>query len=175
MDSDAPFKSPRPPAPRRSRSRSRLAATTTTTTTTANPYGHDQAALTTRSLLERLEGLLVAKSNEIQLAGRLGEALLNQQADLEARIRDLQDEVHHQQATNGRANEVFGNGGRDSDDESVVGIEVRQRLQALEAELERWKEGNDELFKGVASDRQNLDSSTSVSAVRIFTFDDEIR
>lgn len=46
--------------------------------------------MTPGTLLGRLEGLLLAKSEEIQLAGRLGETLLQQQSDLVARIAELE-------------------------------------------------------------------------------------
>ena len=102
--------------------------------------------LTASSLLTKLEGLLVAKSNEIVLAGRLGESLLTQQAELEARIRELEEDV---QASDGRS----GAGGAyvDSDEESVVlGPEAREKLEALESELKHWERGNQEIYRAVA-------------------------
>lgn len=136
---------------------------------------------TTAAVLAKLEGLLVAKSNEIQLAGRLGEALLSQQAELESRIRELEDEVKK----NDEHTQVFGNGKRsqqykttrqrdmhvvddddletihnnnnddDSDIESAALLDekVKEKLRELEMEMMKWEKGNEEIYKevGVAS------------------------
>lgn len=134
---------------------------------------------TTASVLANLEGLLVAKSNEIQLAGRLGEALLSQQAELESRIRELEDEVRK----NDDHVQVFGNGKRskhykstrqrdmmlvgneeensiiihdnDDDDDSdvestaLVDEKVKEKLKELELEMMKWEKGNEEIYKEV--------------------------
>lgn len=119
------------------------------------------------AVLAKLEGLLLAKSNEIQLAGRLGEALLTQQAELESRIRDLEDEVRR----NEDHDEVFGGPSTsasstrlddDSDGESIMLDEtVREKLQDLENEMIRWERGNEEIYKDVG-----LPSGTGSELVR---------
>ena len=53
-------------------------------------YSMASGMMTPGTLLARLEGLLLAKSQEIQLAGRLGETLLQQQSDLVSRIAELE-------------------------------------------------------------------------------------
>ena len=53
-------------------------------------YSLASGMMTPGTLLARLEGLLLAKSQEIQLAGRLGETLLQQQSDLVSRIAELE-------------------------------------------------------------------------------------
>jgi hypothetical protein len=107
-----------------------------------------------------LEGLLVAKSNEIVLAGRLGESLLTQQAELEARIRELEDELQKNDGVvrDKRRTHTYTTAGIDSSDDDVDGNaaeraiiaqETRDKLQALESELKRWERGNDEIYKAV--------------------------
>jgi hypothetical protein len=129
--------------------------TATTTMLTGN-------ANSSAAVLAKLEGLLIAKSNEIQLAGRLGEALLTQQAELETRIRELEDEVRR----NDDHASVFGNGTRetraaaqygaennddDSDTESnaILDERVKSKLQELESEMLRWEKGNEQIYKEV--------------------------
>lgn len=138
-------------------------------------------ATTTAAVLARLEGLLVAKSNEIQLAGRLGEALLSQQAELENRIRELEDEVRksedHASVFGGSINSSrdarsLHNNNKaghhvqnddDSDVESAALIDERakEKLHELESEMMKWEKGNEEIYKEVG-----VPSGTSSELVR---------
>lgn len=98
--------------------------------------------VTPSSALARLEELLVAKSEEIQMAGRLGERLLSQQSELEQKIADLEGLLP----------------GQDSDSESgvlsshneQVAEQVRSRFEALETEMQTWESGNEELYQSLA-------------------------
>lgn len=136
---------------------------------------------TTAAVLARLEGLLVAKSNEIQLAGRLGEALLSQQAELENRIRELEDEVRksedHASVFGGSMNSSrdarslhnnnkaghYVQSDDDSDVESAALIDerVKEKLHELESEMMKWEKGNEEIYKEVG-----VPSGTSSELVR---------
>ena len=165
---DGSFKSPRPPAPRRSRSRatslSRVASNRGENIQEPTISSNNTSKLTASSLRSRLEGLLVAKSNEIVLAGRLGESLLNQQAELEARIRELENDGEGQQqhganGVNGRERATTYEDS--SDDDSTLGAEAREKLQTLENEVKRWERGNDEIYKVVG-----LPSGTSSELAR---------
>lgn len=161
------FKSPRPPVPRKSRSRSRAPSLSLSASQQNNGAaaaaaedGENGQVLMAQGLLQRLEGLLVAKSNEIVLAGRLGESLLAQQAELEARIRDLENELQHgdgdddnEPAAIRRTRSAYVDS---SDDErasngaaGLIAQETRDKLEALESELQRWERGNGEIYKEV--------------------------
>ncbi|KAH8914467.1 hypothetical protein BT69DRAFT_1273496, partial [Atractiella rhizophila] len=106
-----------------------------------------------QAFFSKLESLLVQKANEIQLAGRLGERLLSQQAELEAKIRELEEVQGLNQSTSSRARGV--GGGEESDDEATgdVGEEARNRLAELENEVRNWETSNNEIFAdlGVSS------------------------
>lgn len=127
--------------------------------------------LSSASVLARLESLLVAKSNEIQLAGRLGEALLTQQAELESKIRELEEEVQGEtrsggaRAGAGAAAGVVSGGGETSEDEvsNAISEEVKQKLQALEAELKSWQKGNNEIYKIIGLSNGDRDAPPSSS------------
>lgn len=159
---------------------------------------NNNTTTTAAAVLSRLEGLLVAKSNEIQLAGRLGEALLSQQAELESRIRELEDEVKK----NEDHDHVFGNGGKqktrqynkntvngihndDDDDDSdiesaaLVDERVKEKLKELENEMMRWEKGNEQIYKevGVPSGTgselvRQASSSSMVSCLHFSTSSD---
>lgn len=104
-----------------------------------------------QDLLAKLEGLLNSKANEIHLAGQLGAALLQQQQELETRIRELAEV--QQNFASSPAGERRARGGtsttEDSDGEKQVGEETRRRLQELEEDLRRWDEGNEGLYRTV--------------------------
>lgn len=146
----------------------------------------ETSANTTAAVLAKLEGLLVAKSNEIQLAGRLGEALLSQQAELESRIRELEDEVRksedHAEIFGGKSTtsvssssretrQHYHNGSKkssnndedDSDVESAALVDerVKEKLRELESEMFKWEKGNEEIYKEVG-----VPSGTSSELVR---------
>lgn len=114
---------------------------------------------TAASVLARLEGLLVAKSNEIQLAGRLGEALLSQQAELENRIRELEEEVRksedHASVFGGSLSDTRQHQQHKEDDDSdvesaaLIDERVKEKLAELENEMMRWEKGNEEIYRTV--------------------------
>ena len=134
--------------------------------------------MTPTTLLHRLEGLLVAKSEEIQLAGRLGESLLHQQAELEAKIAELESVAAA--ATAGQRSRaalglpsnrrgVNGDAADTSEDDAAahldVGDEVKRKLEALEQEMAKWDEGNEFLYRNVGT-KGPLGSARSQSNLR---------
>lgn len=106
-----------------------------------------------QNLLTRLEGLLLAKAQEIQLAGRLGESLLGQQAELEERIKELSEveRLFADSPAGLRRNRglVGGEEHEASDGEKEVGVETKKKLTELEEELKRWDEANSDLYHTV--------------------------
>jgi len=169
MDMDSSFKSPRPPG--RKRSRSRGLSVSAGTSTRESIKDADTAELTANALLSKLEGLLLAKSNEIQLAGRLGEALLNQQAELEAKIRELENDL----AQNGNGSSSRSQQQRNhnehyltdtSDDESIVGGEVKEKLHALEQELQRWDRDNGAMYSQAGITAGTTDADDTLGMAR---------
>ncbi|KAK4702383.1 hypothetical protein P7C70_g3841, partial [Phenoliferia sp. Uapishka_3] len=116
-------------------------------------------SLTPDTLLAQLESLLANKATEIQLAGRLGEALLGQQAELEARIREVAEVQQNfasspagtrraQREANGTMGEYAGSS---SDEEKEVGAETKKKLAALEEDMKKWDEGNSGLYEVVGN------------------------
>lgn len=110
----------------------------------------DNGIVTPSALVNRLESMLVAKSNEIQLAGRLGEQLLAQQAELERRLVEAEggsESNDHRQHNDGRVC-------YDSDDENAANghlqtEEVKLKLEALEDDLKRWDEENEGFYQSI--------------------------
>lgn len=154
------------------------------------------APLNQQQLLERLESLLVAKANEIRLAGTLGQALLTQQAQLEARIKDLDSVQKVFIAGNMSSRErALHSGAEDmsetSDDESLpsggegqvaasapIGEETRKRLAALEVEMRQWDENNNPLYSVVgaaASASMRSDESDNNNNTATTPFDSPAR
>ncbi|BGP16016.1 hypothetical protein JCM10213_005433 [Rhodosporidiobolus nylandii] len=125
---------------------SRQRRPSSTSLSSAQPHvrANSDASLTPSSLLNRLEGLLRAKAEEVHLAGQLGQALLQQQQDLESRIRDIA-EVSARYA----AGTPSAGGDGESDGEKEVGEETKKSLRALEEELERWDAGNQDMYQVV--------------------------
>lgn len=111
----------------------------------------DDAHLTQSSLLNRLESLLRAKAEEVQLAGQLGQALLSQQQELEGRIRDIAEVAAR--FADRQSSSSAGRGGESSDGSEAreVGEETKKSLRALEEELERWENGNQDLYQVVGT------------------------
>jgi hypothetical protein len=105
--------------------------------------------MTPATLLQRLESLLVAKSEEIQLAGRLGESLLSQQAELERKIQDLESAVlpSDQERV-------------EYEDHQDIGEDVKLKLEALEQDMHQWDNDN-EAFYGQIGQSSSLSRSTS--------------
>lgn len=109
------------------------------------PRPHSTAsAITPTSLLDRLESHLRAKAEEVQLAGQLGQALLAQQQELEARIREIA-EVSNRYAAATESSEG------ESSDEREIGEETKKSLQLLEEELARWEGANSDLYQVVGT------------------------
>ena len=128
-------------------------------------------SITPSTLLNRLETLLVAKSNEIQLAGRLGENLLNQQAELESKIRELEEQAQRL-PTRERSRGLVNAESEDEESNPALGQEVRKKLEALEAEMTQWDQGNESLYRDIGSrgpQSSVADTSTSEADV-CFTF-----
>ena len=78
------------------------------------------------------------KQQELLRAGLLGQQILTQQSELEARVREL-SEV---EARSGRG------GGSDSDGEEL-GEETRVRLQALGEAVGGWEKENEGIWEGI--------------------------
>ena len=107
------------------------------------------------ALLRRLETLLLAKSHEIQLAGKLGESLLSQQAELEDRIRHVESEDFSDYDTRGK-----------QVGQALSNNDVRKKLEDLEAEMRRWESANEEMYRAAGLntlakqvDRTGIESS----------------
>ena len=161
MEVDSVFRSPRPPRQQqRQRSKSRLRSHSQgTTDIVTSVYG---TGMTATDLLSKLQDLLSSKASEITSVGQLGEALLNQQAELEARIREVQDDVKRQAVLDGQAQEVFGNGRGDISDsdgeqDAIITQQVHDKVHALEEELARWHRDNHDIYKhsGLANHHDN--------------------
>lgn len=98
-------------------------------------------------LLTRLEKLLTDKASEIHLAGQLGAALLQQQEELESRIRQL---AEVEMAITGQHRRgLSSDSTSDSDGERDVGEETRRRLEELENDLKKWEESNQAMYATV--------------------------
>ncbi|GAA5937266.1 hypothetical protein JCM1841_007026 [Sporobolomyces salmonicolor] len=107
--------------------------------------------LTNSTLLNRLESLLRAKAEEVQLAGQLGQALLSQQTELENRIREIAEvSARYAASTPGGS----GEGEESSDGEKEIGEETRQKLRALEQDLEGWEGANSDMYQVVGQAAQ---------------------
>lgn len=109
-------------------------------------------------LLAKLETLLNSKANEIHLAGQLGAALLQQQTELEQRIRELaevQQNFAMSPAGQRRAMTSGAAPDSDSEQEKEIGEETRRRLADLEEDLRKWDQGNAGLYEtvGMAAQR----------------------
>ncbi|KAH9823051.1 hypothetical protein DFH28DRAFT_880356 [Melampsora americana] len=128
------------------------------------------SSLTPQALLNRLDQLLQAKSHEIQLAGQLGNSLLEQQAELELRIAELEasgalvvdSSSKSKQSRRDRErtpgpndiNTLSSPSKRDSgtsevseDDANELNEDARKKVQELEVEMKRWQEGNAEIWR----------------------------
>ncbi|KAL8279110.1 hypothetical protein RQP46_008568 [Phenoliferia psychrophenolica] len=169
-----------PSSPELSRTRRSVSPTPSARSTRSfldeDPYASSRSAptspptnsLTPDTLLTQLERLLASKASEIQLAGRLGEALLGQQAELEARIREVAEvqsnfaastnTAHGSPGTSRRAmreasaeKEGVAGGDDTSDGEKEVGAETKKKLAALEEDMKKWDEGNSGLYDVVGT------------------------
>lgn len=112
----------------------------------------DPGTLTNSALLNRLEALLRKKAQEVQLAGQLGQALLEQQGELELRIREIA-QVSERYAAHVPP--------RDDDDpdrattttsddgERAIGDETRLKLRELERDLVGYEGQNSHLYETV--------------------------
>lgn len=109
-----------------------------------------QSQLGGTDLLAKLETLLNDKANEIHLAGQLGAALLQQQQELETRIRELAEvQQNFAQSPAGQRRARGTGNAEDSDGEKEVGEETRRRLEELENDLRQWDEGNAGMYQTV--------------------------
>ena len=113
-------------------------------------HQHDtepDAHLTNSALLNRLESLLRSKAEEVQLAGQLGQALLEQQSELEIRIREIAEvSERYAKSTPGRSSAT---GDESTDGEREIGDETRQKLRELEQDLVGYEGANSELYQTV--------------------------
>lgn len=101
------------------------------------------------ALLTKLEKLLTDKASEIHLAGQLGAALLQQQQDLETRIRQL---AEVELAVTGQHRRgLSSDSTSNSDEERDLGEETRRRLEELENDLKRWDESNQAMYATVGT------------------------
>lgn len=103
-------------------------------------------AVTPRSALNHLESLLSSKCDEIQAAGQLGERLLQQQAELEAKVRELELLQGDAPSDSEDLNAASGLSGAAPTNPDDVAQEVKAKLQALQEEMQTWETGNDQLF-----------------------------
>jgi len=102
--------------------------------------------------LNRLESLLRAKAEEVQLAGQLGQALLEQQNELELRIREIAEvSDRYAKSTPSRS---AAEGEESSDGEREVGEETRQKLRELEQDLVGYEGQNSGLYQVVGEAAQ---------------------
>lgn len=123
----------------------------------------DPEPVTRAGLLGTLEALLLAKAREIQHAGRLGEALLQQQATLEHRIQQL-DEVDAAVTTDhARLDSSDLDTARD---ELPLGHDTKRKLHALEQEMREWDHANEALYHGLAGQEVVLQQSPPSSPLR---------
>ncbi|OAV93924.1 hypothetical protein PTTG_04411 [Puccinia triticina 1-1 BBBD Race 1] len=139
----------------------------------AHLNGNSSAAtsLTPQALLQRLEQLLQAKSHEIQLAGQLGNSLLEQQAELELRISELESTgalfsapqpkpssrrhrehtpatPNHNEPAAAHLQSLSGESTEASEDEAnPIDHTVRRKVEELDAAMKRWQEGNSEIWR----------------------------
>lgn len=107
-----------------------------------------QPASTSGSLKDHLQLLLQAKEQQLQSAGLLGQRLIQQQSDLEERIRQLQD----LEADKG-------------EDEPVDG-DTQERYRELKDAMDRWEGENAELV-GEFGPKVSLISRPSAAGSRI--------
>ncbi|KAM0749543.1 hypothetical protein T439DRAFT_357881 [Meredithblackwellia eburnea MCA 4105] len=109
---------------------------------------HSSQPQSPTQLLTHLESLLTSKASEIQLAGRLGEALLAQQAELEMKIREVEmvQRAFAEPSSSSPLGDHEQEGGLEEED---VGEETRRKLRALEDQMRDWDEGNRGLFESV--------------------------
>jgi hypothetical protein len=125
-------------------------------------HGFDTQAttgtLTPGTVMSRLESLLVAKSEEIQLAGRLGESLLSQQAELERKIQDLEHAVLP----------LGSDGERVEYDDATqdIGQEIKSKLEALESDMRQWDADN-EVFYGQIGQASSLSRQPSNNGLEV--------
>lgn len=117
------------------------------------PSSQSDDALTNSALLNRLESLLRAKAEEVQLAGQLGQALLEQQNELELRIREIA-EVSDRYAKSTPSRSSNAEGEESSDGEREIGEETRQKLRELEQDLVGYEGQNSGLYQVVGEAAQ---------------------
>lgn len=118
----------------------------TTHNVTAN--GHHAHASGRPDLLTKLEKLLTDKASEIHLAGQLGAALLQQQQELESRIRELAQAEMAVQGQHSRGLSLDSTSDSDGEERNV-GEETRRRLEELENDLRKWDESNQAMYASV--------------------------
>lgn len=133
-----------------------------------------------------------AKSHEIQLAGQLGNSLLEQQAELEVRIAELEasgalvlnSNDSHLNVKQSRRDRDRTPGPQDlqpgspslkgsstgevsEDDANELNEEVRRKVEELEVEMKRWQEGNAEIWRQARGEvgHQRFVSTTLHSSV----------
>ncbi|KAL7417326.1 hypothetical protein BDY24DRAFT_377484 [Mrakia frigida] len=100
----------------------------------------------------QLENLIEMKQQELVRAGRLGQQILSQQSELEARVKEL-SEVEARSARGG---------GTDSDGEEL-GEETRARLQALGEAVGGWEKENEGVWEGIRGGKTPTDDPSSSS------------
>jgi hypothetical protein len=104
------------------------------------------------------------KQSELQRAAQLGQQILQQQAELEARVREL-SEV---EARSARAGGSRHGGAVDSDGEEL-GEETRGKLMELKVAVENWKQENEIVWDGIkgssSSTNSRLPTLTSTDSV----------
>ncbi|KNZ59012.1 uncharacterized protein VP01_1817g1 [Puccinia sorghi] len=147
---------------------------------------HLYSSLTPQALLQRLEQLLQAKSHEIQLAGQLGSSLLEQQAELEMRISELEStgallSVSHpkpkrrdRERTPATPNKYdsqdlepdshSGESSQASEDEAnLLDETVRRKVEELDAAMKRWQEGNSEIWRQARGEASTISRPSTPS------------
>jgi hypothetical protein len=137
------------------------------------PSIHSQSSTNSpNSIFSRLENLLVQKTNEIQLAGRLGETLLSQHTELESKIREIHSKVQANNEENhvelnrrSRSKSVEPEGEEQQDDVTLdVGEEAKKKLEELEDEVRHWERENEEIFKSLGINSHSF-NGTNMSNV----------
>jgi hypothetical protein len=111
------------------------------------PRSPAMVPLTRETLVKTLERLLVTKSDEINMVGRLGEQLLNQQTELEHRVRELEEDAALLPSS---ADALSADGVAAS-----VDSPLKQKLDALKTESRKWAKGNADMYRVVLTDNDD--------------------
>ncbi|CDZ98352.1 Pleckstrin homology-like domain [Phaffia rhodozyma] len=117
----------------------------TSTDETTVHGGKDSKPGSAGAMRAQLESLIELKQAELLRAGLLGQQILSQQAELEARVREL-SEVEARSTRPDHPDNAA-----DSDEEQL-GEEIRVKLMALGEAMDGWEGENERIWQGVRAD-----------------------